>query len=151
MVERTLVLVKPDGVKRHLIGEVIKRIEQKGLKIVGLKMLLLSRQKAELHYAVHKGKPFYEPLVSFITSGPIVAMVLEGENAIEVTRKLMGPTFGFEAPPGTIRGDFSVSKQFNIVHGSDSQKTAEYEIPIFFSENELVSYETEDEKFFKLN
>ncbi|MCX7703670.1 MAG: nucleoside-diphosphate kinase [Planctomycetota bacterium] len=149
MVERTLVLVKPDGVKRRLIGKVINRFEEKGLKIVALKMLVLSRQKAEHHYAVHKGKPFYEPLVSFITSGPIVAMVLEGESAIDVTRKLMGPTFGFDAPPGTIRGDFSLSRQFNIVHGSDSQKTADYEIPIFFSKEEILSYQTEDEKFFK--
>jgi len=147
-VERTLFLVKPDGVKRRLIGEIISRVERKGIKIVGMKMLLLDRERAERHYAVHKGKPFYEPLLAFITSGPIVAMVLEGEKVIEVVRKMMGPTFGFDAPPGTIRGDLSLSTQFNLVHGSDSPQTAEYEIPIFFSKDEIIDYEIDDEHFF---
>ena len=147
-VERTLFLIKPDGVKRRLIGEIIRRVERKGIKVVAMKMLLLDRERAERHYAVHKGKPFYEPLLAFITSGPVVAMVLEGERAIEVVRKMMGPTFGFDAPPGTIRGDFSLSTQFNLVHGSDSPQTAEYEIPIFFSENEIIDYKIDDEHFF---
>jgi len=147
-VERTLFLIKPDGVKRRLIGEIIRRVERKGIKVVAMKMLLLDRERAERHYAVHKGKPFYEPLLAFITSGPVVAMVLEGERAIEVVRKMMGPTFGFNAPPGTIRGDFSLSTQFNLVHGSDSPQTAEYEIPIFFSENEIIDYKIDDEHFF---
>jgi len=145
--ERTLVLVKPDGVARRLVGEVISRIERKGLKIVALKMLRVSREQAERHYAVHKGKPFYEPLLAFITSGPVVAMVVEGESAIDVVRNLMGPTSGLKAPPGTIRGDFSLSIQFNIVHGSDSPESAAYEIPIFFDDAEILKYELPDETF----
>ena len=146
-IERTLVLVKPDGVARRLVGEVISRIERKGLKIVALKMLKVSQEQAERHYAVHKGKPFYEPLLSFITSGPVVAMVLEGESAIDVVRNLMGPTSGLKASPGTIRGDFSLSIQFNIVHGSDSPESAAYEIPIFFNDTEILKYELPDEAF----
>ena len=146
-VERTLVLVKPDGVLRRLVGEVIARIERKGLKIVALKMIQLDRETAERHYAVHKGKPFYESLVRFITSGPVVAMVVEGESAINVVRNLMGPTSGLKAPPGSIRGDFSLSIQFNIVHGSDSPDSAKYEIPIFFKEEEILSYRLPDERF----
>ncbi len=145
--ERTLVLVKPDGVARRLVGEVISRIERKGLKIVALKMLKVSREQAERHYAVHKGKPFYEPLLAFITSGPVVAMVVEGESAIDVVRNLMGPTSGLKAPAGTIRGDFSLSIQFNIVHGSDSPESAAYEIPIFFDDAEILKYELPDEAF----
>ena len=145
--ERTLVLVKPDGVARRLVGEVISRIERKGLKIVALKMLKVSREQAERHYAVHKGKPFYEPLLAFITRGPVVAMVVEGESAIDVVRNLMGPTSGLKAPAGTIRGDFSLSIQFNIVHGSDSPESAAYEIPIFFDDAEILKYELPDEAF----
>ncbi|RKY19528.1 MAG: nucleoside-diphosphate kinase [Planctomycetota bacterium] len=146
-VERTLVLVKPDGVARRLVGEVISRIERKGLRIVALKMLKVSRQQAERHYAVHKGKPFYESLLAFITSGPVVAMVVEGESAIGVVRKLMGPTSGLKAPAGTIRGDFSLSIQFNIVHGSDSPESSEYEIPIFFDDTEILEHRLPDEDF----
>lgn len=148
-IERTLVLVKPDGVARRLVGEVINRIERKGLKIVALKMMQLDRETAERHYAVHKGKPFYESLLRFITSGPVVAMVVEGESAIDVVRNLMGPTSGLKAPPGSIRGDFSLSVQFNIVHGSDSSDSAEYEIPLFFSEEEILSYKLPDEVFMR--
>ena len=146
-VERTLVLVKPDGVARRLVGEVISRIERKGLRIVALKMLKVSRQQAERHYAVHKGKPFYESLLAFITSGPVVAMVVEGESAIGVVRNLMGPTSGLKAPAGTIRGDFSLSIQFNIVHGSDSPESSEYEIPIFFDDTEILEHRLPDEDF----
>ena len=145
--ERTLVLVKPDGVARRLVGEVISRIERKGLRIVALKMLKVSRQQAERHYAVHKGKPFYESLLAFITSGPVVAMVVEGESAIGVVRNLMGPTSGLKAPAGTIRGDFSLSIQFNIVHGSDSPESSEYEIPIFFDDTEILEHRLPDEDF----
>lgn len=148
--EKSLIIIKPDGVQRRLIGEVIGRIEKKGLKIAALKMLQVSRELAEKHYAVHKGKKFYESLVSFITSGPVVAMAVEGPNAISVMRKLMGKTFGFEAEPGTIRGDFGVSTQFNLVHGSDSPETAGFELSLWFDESDYAQYEMPDEKFCKL-
>ncbi len=145
MKQRTLVLLKPDAVNRRLIGEIISRFEKKGLKIVAMKMLWLSREKAEKHYEVHKGKPFYESLIDYITSGPIVAMVLEGDRAIEVVRKMMGKTNGIEAEPGTIRGDFAMSIQNNLVHGSDSEESAKREIPIFFDDSELLEYRLVDE------
>ncbi len=148
--EKSLIIIKPDGVQRRLIGEVIGRIEKKGLKIAALKMLRVSRELAEKHYAVHKGKKFYESLVSFITSGPVVAMAVEGPNAISVMRKLMGKTFGFDAEPGTIRGDFGVSTQFNLVHGSDSPETAGFELSLWFDESDYAHYEMPDEKFCKL-
>jgi len=148
--EKSLIIIKPDGVQRRLIGEIVGRIERKGLKIIAMKLLGVSQELAEKHYAVHKGKPFYESLVSFITSGPVVAMAVQGPNAISVMRKLMGKTFGFEAEPGTIRGDFGVSTQFNLVHGSDSPETAEFELSLWFGENEYVNYEIPDEKFCKL-
>jgi len=145
MKQRTLVLLKPDAVNRRLIGEIISRFEKKGLKIVAMKMLWLSREKAEKHYEVHKDKPFYESLIDYITSGPIVAMVLEGDRAIEVVRKMMGKTNGIEAEPGTIRGDFAMSIQNNLVHGSDSEESAKREIPIFFDDSELLEYRLVDE------
>ena len=148
--EKSLIIIKPDGVQRRLIGEIIGRIERKGLKITAMKLLEVSQELAEKHYAVHKGKPFYESLVSFITSGPVVAMAVQGPNAISVLRKLMGKTFGFEAEPGTIRGDFGVSTQFNLVHGSDSPETAEFELSLWFGDNDYVKYEIPDEKFCKL-
>lgn len=137
-VQRTLILVKPDGVQRGLVGEVIHRFEMKGYRIRGLKLMCLSREKAERHYAVHKGKSFYEDLVEFITSGPLVAMVIEGPGAIAIARKVMGATRPLDSEIGTIRGDFSNQTQKNIVHGSDSPQTAAYEIPIFFDEEELA-------------
>ena len=137
-IQRTLILVKPDGVQRGLVGEVIHRFEMKGYRIRGLKMLRLPREKAERHYAVHTGKPFYESLVEFITSGPLVAMVLEGPGAIAIARKVMGATRPVDAEIGTIRGDFANQTQQNIVHGSDSPESAAYEIPIFFEESDLV-------------
>ena len=145
MKQRTLVLLKPDAVNRRLIGDIISRFEKKGLKIVAMKMLWLSREKAEKHYEVHKDKPFYESLIDYITSGPIVAMVLEGDRAIEVVRKMMGKTNGIEAEPGTIRGDFAMSIQNNLVHGSDSEESAKREIPIFFDDSELLEYRLVDE------
>lgn len=137
-IQRTLILVKPDGVRRALVGEVIHRFEIKGYAIRGLKMMRLSREKAEHHYAVHKGKPFYGELIDFITSGPLVAMVLEGPGAVAIARKVMGATRPLEAEIGTIRGDFANQTQQNIVHGSDSAESAAYEIPIYFEESELV-------------
>jgi len=133
--ERTLLIIKPDGVEKGLIGEVLRRIENKGLKITALRMLKLSRTCAERLYDVHKGKSFYESLISFMTSGPIVAAIIEGESAVEVLRTLIGPTDGRKAPPGTIRGDFSLSIQNNIVHAADSVNRAEYEINVVFSGN----------------
>ena len=145
MRERTLVLLKPDALHRRLAGEVISRFEKKGLKIVAMKMLWVSRELAEKHYAMHKGKPFYEGLLDYITSGPVIAMVLEGKNAIEVVRNLMGKTNGVEASPGTIRGDYSLSIQNNLVHGSDSPESAEREISLFFEPHEILEYRLVDE------
>ena len=133
MSERTLVLVKPDGVSRGLVGEVISRIERKGLKLAALELRAVERSAAEQHYAEHDGKPFFESLLEFITSGPVVAMVVEGENAIAAFRQLAGGTHPVEkATPGTIRGDFGLEVQYNLVHGSDSPESAAREIKIWF-------------------
>lgn len=131
-------MVKPDGVKRGLTGEVIRRLEQKGFKIVGMKLMTIPRETAETHYGEHKGKPFFEGLVSFITSGPVVAMVVEGENAILEWRKMMGATNPKDAAPGTIRGDLATTLDENVAHGSDAPETAEREIGIFFKPEELL-------------
>ncbi|OYT55385.1 MAG: nucleoside-diphosphate kinase [Desulfurococcales archaeon ex4484_217_2] len=139
-IQRTYVMIKPDGVKRGLIGEIIRRIENKGLRIIALKMLRLSREKAEELYSVHRGKPFFESLIEFVTSGPVVAMIVEGEEAVNVMRTLIGPTDGRKAPPGTIRGDFALSVQENIIHAADSVESAEREMWIVFSKDEVVSY-----------
>lgn len=143
--ERTLILFKPDAVQRRLVGRILSRFEDKGLKVVALKLLQISRDLAERHYAPHKGKPFYEPLVRFMTGSPTVALVLEGPYAVDVARKLMGATFGFKAEPGTIRGDFGVSNQYNLVHGSDSKESSDREIALFFQPAEILSYKTADE------
>jgi len=135
--ERTLSIVKPDGVKKNLIGEVIKRFEQKGLKIAALRMLKLSKDEAKGFYIVHKDRPFYESLTSFMSEGPIVVMVVEGENAINKIRELMGATNPEDAVLGTIRADFASDIEHNIVHGSDSKESASYEIPYFFSSLEI--------------
>ena len=132
MPERTLVLVKPDGVRRGLIGEVISRIERKGLSVVALELRTLHRDTAQTHYAEHAEKPFFAPLVEFITGGPLVAMVVEGERAIEAFRALAGATDPVKAGPGTIRGDFALEVQTNIVHGSDSPESAAREVKLFF-------------------
>lgn len=134
--ERTLILIKPDAVRRRLIGEIIRRIESRGFEIVAMKMLTPSRELAEEHYAVHRGKDFFEPTVEFITSGPVVAMVVQGENVIELTRTMMGATNPLEAAPGTIRGDLTTSMRFNLIHGSDSPETAASEIKLWFGELE---------------
>jgi nucleoside-diphosphate kinase len=132
--ERTLVLIKPDGVRRGLIGTVIERIERKGLRIVALELRILDRETASTHYAEHVGKPFFEPVVDFITSGPLVALVAEGPRAIEAFRGLAGATDPVAATPGTIRGDHALEIGENVVHGSDSPESAQREIKIFFPE-----------------
>ena len=138
--ERTLIIIKPDAVQRRLIGRVIQRFEDKGLILAGMKLMQISQELAERHYAPHKGKPFYPGLIEYITSGPVVVMVLEGNRAIDVSRTLMGKTFGYEAAPGTIRGDFGASKTYNIVHGSDAPESAATEIELYFKPEELLNY-----------
>lgn len=140
MIERTLVLVKPDGVRRGLIGEVISRFERKGFRIVALKMTRMSREKAMDFYSVHKDKPFFKDLVEFMTSGPIVAMILEGDSAVSVVREIIGTTDGRKASPGTIRGDFALSIQENVVHASDSPESFERESKVIFSDEDYVTY-----------
>lgn len=137
-VEQTFAMVKPDGVRRGLSGTVIARLEAKGFRIKGLKLMRISRELAQRHYGEHEGKPFFEGLVSFITSGPVVAMVVEGENAIAEWRKMMGATNPKDAAPGTIRGDLATTIDENVVHGSDAPATAEREIGIFFDPSELA-------------
>ena len=138
--ERTLVIIKPDAVQRGLIGPIVTRLERRGLKIVGMKLLQVDRALAGEHYAVHKGKPFYEPLLEYITSAPVVVMVVEGKRAIDVVRKTMGKTNPVDAEPGTIRADYALEIGRNLVHGSDGPETAATEIALWFSEGELVSY-----------
>ena len=139
--ERTLVLVKPDGVQRGLVGEVISRLERTGLKLVAMKMVHLSRDRAEEHYGIHRGKPFFAGLVRFITSGPLVAAVFEGPKAVDIVRKAMGETDPARSAAGTIRGDLALDIGRNIVHGSDSVENARHEIAAFFSADEVLSYE----------
>jgi len=140
-------MVKPDGVQRGLISEVVSRFEKRGLKIVGMKMLQIPRELAEEHYGEHKGKPFFEALVGYITSSPVVAMVLEGKNAVAAARDMMGATDPQKANPGTIRGDFGLDIGRNVVHGSDSTASAEREINLFFKPEELVEYKLENERW----
>ena len=140
--ERTLILFKPDAVQRRLTGRLLARLEDKGLKIVGLKMLQVTKELSARHYAEHVSKPFYPLLEEFITSGPVVALVAEGPQAVAVARAMMGPTNGAQAPPGTIRGDFGLSRQMNLMHGSDSVDAAKREIEVYFRPDELISYET---------
>jgi len=139
--ERTLVILKPDAIQRQLAGRIVQRFESKGLKIVAMKMCRMDRQLAEKQYAPHKGKHFYEPLLRFMTGGPVVLMVLEGKDAVAVVRSLLGPTFGPDAPPGTIRGDLGMSKRYNLVHGSDTPENADKEIALFFGPDELLEYD----------
>lgn len=141
--ERTFVAIKPDGVKRGLIGRIISKIEDKGYKIVALKMLQVTDELAAKHYAEHIGKPFYDGLIKFITSGPIIAMVLQGENAISGVRKFMGKTNPDDAEVGSIRGDFAQVMRYNTIHGSDSKESAEREINLYFTPEEICdSWET---------
>ena len=140
-VERTLIILKPDALCRGLCGRILARFEDKGLKIVALKMMQISRELAERHYAPHKGKDFYEPLIRFMTATPVIVLVLEGKEAVEICRRMMGPTFGADAEPGTIRGDLGMSRRFNLIHGSDSPESARREMELFFGSEELFDYE----------
>jgi nucleoside-diphosphate kinase len=140
--ERTLILFKPDAVQRRLAGKLLTRLEDRGLKIVGMKMLRVSKELSARHYAEHVNKPFYPLLEQFITSGPVVALVAEGPQAVAVVRGMMGPTNGAQASPGTIRGDYGLSRQMNLMHGSDSIEAARREIDVYFRPEELVAYET---------
>lgn len=141
--ERSLVLIKPDAIQRGLAGEIISRLEKKGLKIVAMKMLHMDKNLAQRHYAIHKGKAFFEDLVNFITSGPVIAIVFQGKNAVEVIRQMMGETDPAKAYRGTIRGDFGIDIGHNLVHGSDSLENASKEINLFFSAEEIFNYDRE--------
>ena len=140
--ERTFLAIKPDGVQRGLVGSIIQRFERKGFKLVGLKLIAVSRELAEQHYDVHKEKSFFEGLVKFITSGPVAAMVFEGEGVVSAARKIIGAANPLAAEPGTIRGDYGVSIGRNLIHGSDAVETAQREIALWFEEKELVSWES---------
>jgi nucleoside-diphosphate kinase len=144
MVERTLIIIKPDAVQRHLAGEIISRFEKKGFKLVGAKFMQISKELARQLYAIHRSKPFYEGLIKYTTSAPAIVMVWEAEGVIDMARKMMGATFGYEAQPGTIRGDFSCSGRHNLIHGSDSPESAKQEIKLFFSPDEIIEYKLAD-------
>jgi nucleoside-diphosphate kinase len=141
IMERTLIILKPDAVQRGFVGEILGRFEKKGFEIVAMKLMKISPGLAEKHYEPHKGKPFYPGLVRFMTSSPVVALVLAGKDAVTISRKMMGATFGSKAEPGTIRGDFGVSNTFNLVHGSDSPENALREIGLFFASEELLDWQ----------
>ena len=147
MNERTLVLVKPDGVQRLLVGRLLGRFEERGLKLIGLKLVAVDRDLAERHYAVHREKPFFAGLVEFITSGPLVAAALEGPNAIAIVRAMNGATRPHEAEPGSIRGDFAVETAQNLVHASDSPENAAAELALWFAPGELLAYEREVDRW----
>lgn len=139
--EDTLIILKPDAVQRGLMGRIISRFEEKGLQIVGCKLMRISESLAAEHYADHQGKPFYDGLVQFMTSSPVLVMAVRGVGAIAISRSMMGATFGSKADSGTIRGDYGVSNSFNLIHGSDSPEAAAKELKLFFKEQELVSYD----------
>ena len=145
--QRTFVMVKPDGVQRGLVGEIIHRFEKKGLKLIAMKLVSVSKELAETHYGIHKGKPFFKPTVKYIMSSPVVAMVLEGNNAIDLVRTMMGKTNPQDAQMGTIRGDYGQFIGRNIVHGSDGPDTAEYEINLWFKPEEISDYIRIDEEW----
>lgn len=147
MLERTLIIIKPDGIQRHLVGQIIMRLEQKGLQLVAAKFMQISEDLARQLYFVHRRKPFYEGIVEYLASAPTLIMVWQAEGVIAMTRKLMGATFGPEAEPGTIRGDFSCSNRYNVIHGSDNPESAEREIGLFFSDEEITDYKLADEQW----
>ena len=138
--ERSLIILKPDAVQRGLIGEIVTRFERKGIQIAGLKFMKIPTQLAETHYEPHKGKGFYAGLVKFMTSSPVVVIALQGKDVINISRKMMGATFGSKAEPGTIRGDYGVSNSFNLIHGSDSPESAARELKLFFKPDELLEW-----------
>lgn len=145
--ERTYLMIKPDGVERGLCGEIVARFEKRGLKLIAMKFMQIPKDVAENHYGEHKGKKFYDSLISYITSGPVLAMVWEGENAIAICRGMMGKTNPLDSAPGTIRGDFAMVTGMNIIHGSDSPESAAREISIFFKPSELMSYQRTVDKW----
>jgi nucleoside-diphosphate kinase len=145
MEERTLIILKPDAVHRHRIGQIISRFEDKGLKLVAAKFMQIPVTLARKHYAVHEGKPFFEGVVKYLASSPVLVMVWQAEGVIQISRKLMGATFGFDAEPGTIRGDFGCSRGYNLIHGSDSSQSAAYEIALYFKPEEIVEYALADQ------
>ena len=144
MTERTLIIIKPDGIQRHLAGEIINRFEKKGLKLVAAKFMQISEDLAREHYTVHKDKPFFEGVIKYLASSPVLVMVWEADGIIEMARKMLGATFGYEAQPGTLRGDFSCSRGYNLIHGSDSPETAAQEIKLYFKPEEIIDYELTD-------
>jgi nucleoside-diphosphate kinase len=146
-VERTLVIVKPDGVQRGLVGPIITRLEQRGLRIVGLKLMQVTPELARRHYAIHEGKPFFDGLIRYITSAPVVVMVVEGKKAIETVRATMGATNPVAAAPGTIRADYALEIGRNLVHGSDGPETAKTEVALFFKPEELLEYARDTDKW----
>jgi nucleoside-diphosphate kinase len=145
--EHTLVIIKPDAVQRGLIGEIVARFERRGLRIAALKLMQIDKSLARRHYAIHEGKPFFEPLIGYITSSPVVVLALEGNDVIETVRRTMGATNPSEAAPGTIRADFGLEIGRNLVHGSDGPETAAFEVPLFFTEDELLSYERDTDRW----
>ena len=147
MKDRTLIIIKPDGVQRHLMGRIITRFEEKGFKLIAAKFMQITEDLARQHYGVHEGKPFFEGVVKYLSSAPVMVMVWEAEGVIGMARKMMGATFGYEAEAGTIRGDFSCSRGYNLIHGSDSPESAELEIGLYFQPEEIVSYELADESW----
>src|SRR5262249_49049253 len=145
--ERTLIILKPDAVQRGLVGEIVTRFEKKGIQIAGAKLMKIPATLAEQHYAPHKGKPFYDGLVKFMTSSPVLVLALEGKDVINIARKMMGATFGSKAEPGTIRGDYGVSNSFNLIHGSDSPEAAAKELALFFANGEVQTFEVAGQKW----
>jgi nucleoside-diphosphate kinase len=146
-VERTLIIIKPDAMQRGLIGEIIRRFENRGLRMAGMKFIRMNRELARRHYAVHEGKPFFPGLIDYITSAPVVVMVLEGNQAVELARRTIGATKPVEAGAGTIRGDFGMDVGRNLVHGSDSVENAEKEVALFFSADELITWERDTDRW----
>jgi len=144
MAERTLIIVKPDGIQRHLAGEIISRFERKGFKLVAAKFMQIPEAVAREHYAVHKGKPFFEGVVNYLSSAPSLIMVWEADGVIDMSRRMMGATFGYEAQAGTIRGDYSCSRGYNLVHGSDGAESAAKEISLYFKPDEIAKYNFAD-------
>ena len=142
--EQTLIIIKPDAVQRHLIGAITARFEQKGLQLVAAKLMQIPLSLAQQHYAVHKGKPFFDGVTKYLSSSPVMVMVWQGQGVIGMARKLMGKTFGNEAEPGTIRGDFGCSRGYNLIHGSDSPESAAFEIGLYFKPEEICQYEFSD-------
>lgn len=145
--QRTLIIIKPDAVQRGLIGKIINRFERRGLRLAGLKLIHIDEALAQRHYAIHEGKPFYDSLIEYITSSPVVVMILEGNDAIEIARRTMGATNPAKAAPGTIRADFGLEIGRNLVHGSDGKDTAQFEVSLFFDEEELLSYNRDNDRW----